>query len=183
MPISRRLVINLTIVLLTVGLLALVGIIATTVWLGEKAQIYAEEATTARNTAVELRAALQNAESSQRGYLVGGNEIYLAPYDSAKAQAASQLMNLKSSRSTSSQTVRLMERLSQLVSEKIDDDWKANRNQPPASGPLITTLPSSELDSTKEEEAREEDSLSRPHFEPLDSQAKVVLGRVEAQMP
>ena len=83
--------INLTIVLLTVGLLALVGIIATTVWLGEKAQIYAEEATTARNTriaAVELRAALQNAESSQRGYLVGGNEIYLAPYDSAKAQAA-----------------------------------------------------------------------------------------------
>ena len=121
MPISRRLVINLTIVLLTVGLLALVGIIATTVWLGEKAQIYAEEATTARNTriaAVELRAALQNAESSQRGYLVGGNEIYLAPYDSAKAQAASQLMHLKSSRSTSSQTVRLMERLSQLVVRK-----------------------------------------------------------------
>jgi hypothetical protein len=52
------------------------------VWLGEKAQIYAEDATGARNTriaAVELRASLQSAESSQRGYLVGGNEIYLAP--------------------------------------------------------------------------------------------------------
>ena len=88
------------------------------------ADLRGKAATTARNTriaAVELRAALQNAESSQRGYLVGGNEIYLAPYDSAKAQAASQLMNLKSSRSTSSQTVRLMERLSQLVSEMIDD--------------------------------------------------------------
>jgi CHASE3 domain sensor protein len=46
--------------------------------------------------AVELRAALQRAESSQRGYLVGGNEIYLAPYDSAKAHAVSQLKHLKS---------------------------------------------------------------------------------------
>jgi CHASE3 domain sensor protein len=94
MPISIRLVINLTIVFLTVGLLALVGIIATTVWLGQEAQIYAEDATSARTTriaAVELRAALQSAESSQRGYLVGGNEIYPAPYESAKTQAGSQL--------------------------------------------------------------------------------------------
>src|SRR5450631_3754155 len=124
MPISSRLVINLTIVLLTVGLLALVGIIATTVWLGEKAQIYAEDATSARTTriaAVELRAALQSAESSQRGYLVGGNEIYLAPYDSAKTQAGSQLDRLKSSLSATPQTARRIERLSELVTEKIDD--------------------------------------------------------------
>ena len=124
MPISSRVVINLTIVLLTVGLLALVGIVATTIWLGEKAQVYAEEATSARNTriaAVELRAALQSAESSQRGFLVGGNEIYLAPYDSAKIQADSQLKKLKSSLSAFPQTARLMDRLSGLVAEKIDD--------------------------------------------------------------
>jgi two-component sensor histidine kinase/CHASE3 domain sensor protein len=124
MPISSRFVINLTIVFLTVGLLALVGIIATTVWLGEKAQIYAEDATSARTTriaAVELRAALQSAESSQRGYLVGGNEIYLAPYDSAKTQAGSQLARLKSSLSATPQTARRIERLSELVAEKIDD--------------------------------------------------------------
>jgi two-component sensor histidine kinase/CHASE3 domain sensor protein len=124
MPISSRVVINLTIVLLTVGLLALVGIVATTVWLGEKAQIYAEDATSARNTriaAVELRAALQSAESSQRGYLVGGNEIYLAPYDSAKTHAVSQLERLKSSLSALPQIARLMERLSQVVAEKIED--------------------------------------------------------------
>jgi two-component sensor histidine kinase len=124
MPISSRLVINLTIVFLTVGLLALVGIIATTVWLGEKARTYAEDATSARMTriaAVELRAALQSAESSQRGYLVGGNEIYLAPYDSAKTQAGSQLGRLKLSLSLASQTPRLIERLSELVTEKIND--------------------------------------------------------------
>ena len=124
MPISSRVVINLTIVLLAVGLLSLVGIVATTVWLGEKAQIYAEDATRARNTriaAVELRAALQSAESSQRGYLVGGNEIYLAPYDSAKTHAVSQLERLKSSLSALPQAARLVERLSQVVVEKIED--------------------------------------------------------------
>jgi two-component sensor histidine kinase len=124
MPISSRLVINLTIVFLTVGLLALVGIIATTVWLGEKARIYAEEATSARMTrvaAVELRASLQSAESSQRGYLVGGNEIYLAPYDSAKTQAGSQLDRLKSSLSGAPQSARVIERLSGLVTDKIDE--------------------------------------------------------------
>src|SRR4051812_9614490 len=103
MPISSRVVINLTVVLLTVGLLALVGIIGMTVWLGEKARIYAEDATNARDvrvSAVELRAALQSAESSQRGYLLGGNEIYLAPYDSARTQSISHLGRLKSSLTT-----------------------------------------------------------------------------------
>ena len=124
MPISSRVVINLTVVLLTVGLLALVGIIGMTVWLGEKARIYAEDATGARDirvSAVELRAALQSAESSQRGYLLGGNEIYLAPYDSAKAQAVSHLQRLKSSLAALPQTARLMERLAQVVAEKIDE--------------------------------------------------------------
>ena len=124
MPISSRLVINLTIVLLTVGLLALVGIIGMTVWLGEKARIYAEDATAARDTrvsAVELRAALQSAESSQRGYLLGGNEIYLAPYDSAKTQAVLHLQRLKLSLTAFPQTARLMERLSQVVAEKIEE--------------------------------------------------------------
>jgi two-component sensor histidine kinase/CHASE3 domain sensor protein len=124
MPISSRVVINLTVVLLTVGLLALVGIIGMTVWLGEKAQIYAEEATGARDTrvsAVELRAALQSAESSQRGYLLGGNEIYLAPYDSAKTQVVSQLQRLKSSLAAFPQIARIIERLTQVVAEKIDE--------------------------------------------------------------
>ena len=124
MPISSRVVINLTVILLTVGLLALVGIIGMTVWLGEKAQIYAEEATSARNTrisAVELRAALQAAESSQRGYLVSGNEIYLAPYDSAKTQAVSQLQRLTSSLAAFPQIERIVARLSQVVADKVGE--------------------------------------------------------------
>jgi two-component sensor histidine kinase/CHASE3 domain sensor protein len=124
MPISSKMVINLTIVLLTVGLFALVGIVATTIWLAENAQSYAEEATSARKTriaAVELRAAMQNAEASQRGYLIRGNEIYLAPYSSAKIQANAQLAQLKLALEAIPQTSPMMERLSKLVSDKIDD--------------------------------------------------------------
>jgi two-component sensor histidine kinase/CHASE3 domain sensor protein len=70
---------------------------------------------------VELRAALQSAESSQRGYLVGGNEIYLAPFDSAKRQAIIYLEQLVLLLSAPPSNPRLIQRLSQLVTEKIDE--------------------------------------------------------------
>ena len=53
---------------------------------------------TARNTrvaAVELRDAMQTAESSQRGFIITGNEIYLAPYQAAKIQAQRHLAALQ----------------------------------------------------------------------------------------
>src|ERR1700733_7029270 len=98
MPISVRYVVQSTIVLLAVGFLTLLGIVGMTIWLGEQARIYSNDAAEARDTqiaAVELRSAVQGAESSQRGYLLGGNEIYLAPYDNAKATAERQLERLK----------------------------------------------------------------------------------------
>src|ERR1700760_4400914 len=98
MPISTRFVVNFSILLLTVGFLALCGIVGMTVWLGERARLYSDEAGRLRDTriaAVQLRSALQSAESSQRGFLVGGNEIYLAPYDSAKAEARTQLARME----------------------------------------------------------------------------------------
>ena len=58
MPISSRFVVQLTIVLLGVGLLALLAIVGMTFWLGERAQGYFDAAIEARDTrgaAVELR--------------------------------------------------------------------------------------------------------------------------------
>ena len=66
------------------------AIVAMNFWLGERAQSYSEEANLARDTrfaAVELRNSMLTAESSQRGFIITGNEIYFAPYQSAKAQA------------------------------------------------------------------------------------------------
>ena len=123
MPISSRFVVNSTIILLLVGFLALVAIVGTTIWLGENAQRYVDEASQVRDVriaAVELRSALQNAESSQRGFLVGGNEIYLAPYGNARTQAQAQFERLKASLSVSSQTVRMVKRLTDVIGEKFD---------------------------------------------------------------
>jgi two-component sensor histidine kinase/CHASE3 domain sensor protein len=124
MPISSRFVVNSTIFLLLVGFLALVAIVGMTIWLGENAQRYVDEASQVRDVriaAVELRSALQNAESSQRGFLVGGNEIYLAPYGNARTQAQAQFERLKASLSPSSQTERMIRRLTDVIAEKFDE--------------------------------------------------------------
>lgn len=87
MPISSRFVVRSTIILLGIGLLTLLGIVGLTSWLGQRAPGYLRDAADARVTrtaAVELRSALLTAESSQRGFIATGNEIYLAPYDLAK---------------------------------------------------------------------------------------------------
>src|SRR6185436_6015745 len=52
---------------------------------------------------------------------LGGNEIYLAPYDSAKTQAVSELQRLKSSLTAFPQIARVIERLAQVVVDKIDE--------------------------------------------------------------
>lgn len=122
MPISSRFVITSTILLLGVGLLTLLGIVGTTIWLGQRAQVYfvlVSEARTNRAAAVELRSALQTAESSQRGFLVSGNEIYLAPYDSAKVQAERQLDTLREVLAGDRTWEPLIRRLSVIVAEKI----------------------------------------------------------------
>src|ERR1700742_1671404 len=82
---------------LTIGFLALFVIVGMTVWLGERSNALFEQTALqrdTRNAAVELRDALRTAESSQRGYLLTGNGIYLAPYDTAKARVRQQMTDL-----------------------------------------------------------------------------------------
>ena len=121
MSISSRFVIRSTIALLIVGLLALVGIVGTTIWLAERAQVYFNEvieARDARGSAVELRNAVQSAESSQRGFLLTGNEIYLAPYDLAKTMAQRQLEALRRILAPYRETELPLQRLTVLIGEK-----------------------------------------------------------------
>jgi len=121
MPISSRFVIRSTIVLLLVGLLTLLAIVGSTIWLGERARIYSTDVIEARDTrgaAVELRDAIRTAESSQRGYVLTGNEIYLAPFDSAKTQAQRQLEKLQQALAPYRQTEALLRRLNAVMNEK-----------------------------------------------------------------
>lgn len=124
MPISARFVVASATVLLTVGFAALIGIIATTLWLGERVQVHSRDVTAARETrtlAVELRSSLQTAESSQRGFLLSGNEIYLAPYDRAKTIVLQNLEALQGALDGYQLAPPLYSRLAQVVKAKIAD--------------------------------------------------------------
>jgi two-component sensor histidine kinase/CHASE3 domain sensor protein len=124
MPISSRFVVRSTIGLLTVGFLALFCIVGATIWLGERSRHYFNEVIQARDTrgsAVELRDALRAAESSQRGFLVTGNEIYLAPFDSANALVLRQLETLSRNLAPYPETQPMLQRLSAVVAEKIGE--------------------------------------------------------------
>jgi signal transduction histidine kinase len=109
---------------LFVGFLALLGIVGMTFWLGERAQVHFGEVIEARDTrgsAVELRNAVLTAESSQRGFLFTGNEIYLAPYDSAKTQAERQLDALKRLLQPYSTSDIAVQRLTEIIAEKFEE--------------------------------------------------------------
>jgi two-component sensor histidine kinase len=122
MPITSRFVVRSAIGLLTVGFLTLIAIVGTTFWLGERSRIYFNEVVDARDmrvAAVELRNALVAAESSQRGFIATENEIYLAPYNNAKAQAIRQLESLKRSAPRFVEIEQLLQRLDKIAADKI----------------------------------------------------------------
>jgi len=123
-PISSRFVVQSTIGLLAVGFLTLLAIVGMTIWLGERAQTYVGEVIEARDirtAAAELRSALQAAESSQRGFIATGNEIYLAPYGTAKAAAEDQFEIVKRALASHAETEPLLRRLSTVVGEKFSE--------------------------------------------------------------
>lgn len=108
---------------LVIGFLALFAIVGMTVWLGERSNSLFQAAALQRDTriaAVELRDALRTAESSQRGYLLTGNEIYLAPYDTAKARARQQMADLERLVVTASEPP-FLSRLRAAVDEKLGE--------------------------------------------------------------
>ena len=116
-----RLFVGMTTALLLTGFVALMAIVATNFWLGERAQFYFDNAIAARDTrvaAVELRNAMQTAEFSQRGFIITGNEIYLAPYQSAKTQAQRQLLALGGLLPSYPNSALALQRLTTIVSDK-----------------------------------------------------------------
>ena len=121
MHFSNRFIVRATFAFLLVGFLALLGIVGMTFWLGERARVHFAEVIEARDTrgsAVELRNAVQTAESSQRGFVLTGNEIYLAPYATAKTLALRHLASLKRSLAPYRESDRMVARLTTIIDEK-----------------------------------------------------------------
>lgn len=107
---------------LTIGFLALIVLVGTTIWLVERGNLLLEQSALQRAiriAAVELRDHLRTAESSERGFLLTGNQIYLAPYETSKTRARQELDDLGRLMAPDAPNRAMLPRLSEAVGEKI----------------------------------------------------------------
>ncbi|SFZ82454.1 sensor domain CHASE3-containing protein [Devosia enhydra] len=121
MPVTSRTFIRSTILLLIGGLVALLAIVGTTIWLGERSQSFFDEvieAREARVAAVGLRYSLTQAEGGQRGFLITGQDVYLEPYTAAVAQLPAQIAALESILVPYPQATEPMARLKDAIAAK-----------------------------------------------------------------
>lgn len=124
MPVTLKFVVRSASALLGIGFSALLIVVASSMWLGERAQHHLSEVAALRdlhNTATLVREGLLIAESSQRGYVLTGNEIYLAPYDSAKTLALSQLQKLEAALAARPDRQTLLSALSGVITRKLTE--------------------------------------------------------------
>lgn len=113
-----------TIIPLFIGFAALAIIVAMTFWLNQHAQENFNNVTadrSLRTAATDLRNNLQTAESSQRGYLYTGNEIYLAPYSVAKSQLQKSFLRVQSGIKDYPELIAAGDRLSTVIQEKDEE--------------------------------------------------------------
>jgi two-component sensor histidine kinase len=122
MPISRRYLVTSTSIFLVIGAVALLGLVGATVWLSQRAQVDAgmvDAQRLLRNRAVSIREALLAAESSQRGYILTSNQIYLAPYENAKLVAQDETAQLTLDLASNARFQAMLPRLKLLVEQRI----------------------------------------------------------------
>ena len=121
MYIEKRFIVPLSLILLVVGLVTLLAVVGMTFWLGNRTNEHFDGVIRSRDVrvaAVEMRSAVQSAEASQRGLLLTGNQIYLSPYDAAKATANRQLDNLRRNLDGDPQFQAVLQRLTAIIAEK-----------------------------------------------------------------
>lgn len=122
-------------VLMGIGFLALALIVAVTFRLAQSAQADLVTVVLARDiaaAAADLRYGMQAAESSQRGYLANGNEIYLAPFGAAKTRTFAQLDTLTTLLKPDPLAQKALGRLDALVHDKfveLDQTISLKRNR------------------------------------------------------
>lgn len=130
MPITRRFLVTSTLIFLVIGAVALLCLVGATVWLSQRAQVDArmvDAQRLLRNRAVSIREALLAAESSQRGYILTNNQIYLAPYENAKLVAKDETAQLTLDLASSARFQAMLPRLKLLIGQRIAELDKSVR--------------------------------------------------------
>src|SRR5947209_707174 len=122
MPISNVYFIRSTLALLGAGLLILIVIAGSSVWLSEQARETAadvQDAQSIRTRTSRLLALLLDAETGQRGFLLTQDPKYLEPYEAARRQIGPDLERLKQLHHSDPQQEKAVDELSRVVSDKL----------------------------------------------------------------
>lgn len=97
MPISNAAFVRSTVILLIAGMIALLGIVGTSLWLVNKVQTYFAELVDVRevrSAAADLLSMLKDAETGQRGFVITGDASFRQPYDDALKAVAERQQSL-----------------------------------------------------------------------------------------
>ncbi len=109
---------------LLIGFVVLLGIVVMTYLLAERSRTYFDKSMATRDqrtATVQLRNALLAAESSQRGFIYSGNEVYLAPFDTARSQSLRWLDALERTVGEEEDARPLVDRLRSLSTMLLSD--------------------------------------------------------------
>ena len=122
MPISNAAFVRSTVVLLIAGMIALLGIVGTSLWLVNKVQTYfAEliEVREVRSAAADLLSTLKDAETGQRGFVITSEANFREPYDDALKAVAERQQVLADSAARFPHYAERLPKLDRLVGEKL----------------------------------------------------------------
>lgn len=121
MPISKNALVRSTVVFILLGLAALLTIVAAMYWLVSETDINSRDlikARTERSLLITLRGLGQDAETGQRGYLLTGDPLYLAPYEDAKAKFPVQMERVREAFAGNAEQDALIARLGETLTAK-----------------------------------------------------------------
>lgn len=124
MAFTKAALVRNTLALLIVGLAALIFILGATWFLVEKTTDYSDDIFAerrARSSVVDFLTLMQQAETSQRGYLLDQQDDYLRPFLEARDQLPEQLNRVRERFATTPQRQRTARILENLYREKITE--------------------------------------------------------------
>ncbi|BBK30949.1 phospho-acceptor domain-containing protein [Stella humosa] len=124
MPITSTFFARTTILLLAAGALALLAIVAASLWLVDRTGEYTEQvlhAQQTRSASSGLLTLLQYAETGQRGYVITADTAYLEPYELGRTRIPEQLQRLRALFAGDATRLAQIERIAGLADEKMGE--------------------------------------------------------------
>ena len=122
MPFTQISFVRSSVLFVLLGLGALLAIVAATLWMESRTEDYSASLANARQertATIDLLSLTQTAETGQRGYLLTGNDTYLAPFTDAEAKIAAQLERVRGFFAGDPSQSANFDRLTKVLSEKM----------------------------------------------------------------